>query len=73
VRELARAGAHRFEELEDDGLEVAVRAEGLEHRERECDQRHQRQQRGVHQAHRVQIDLAARKVAQDGVGITQQS
>ena len=53
-------------------LQLAMRAEGLEHGERERDERHQRQQRRVHQAHGIEVDLAARQVAQQRVRITQQ-
>ena len=70
-RELRGARAHGPEELEDDGLELAMCAEGLEHGERKRDERHQRQQRRVHQAHGMQVDLAARQVAQQRVGVAQ--
>ena len=54
------------------GCELAMRAEGLEHGEREGDERHQRQQRRVDESHRVEVDLAARQVAQQRVRIAQQ-
>ena len=72
MSEIRGAGrTQRAEEFLDQGTQLAMRAEGLEHRERERDQGYQRQQRRVDQAHGVEIDVAAREIAQDGVGITQ--
>ena len=71
VRDLHACIADGAEELQQEGLELAVRAEGLEHREAQCDQRNQRQQRGVDQAGGAQRQLAAEEVANDGVGISQ--
>jgi hypothetical protein len=43
----------------------------LQHRERHGDQRHDREQRRVHEAHRVQAELAAGEVAQQRVQVAQ--
>ena len=63
--------ADRAEELVDDGLQVAMRAEHFQDGETEGEQGNQRQQGGVDQSHGAQIDLAAPQVADHGVRITQ--
>ena len=55
--------AQRLEEREQHGADLVVDAEGLQHREAEREQRHERQQRGVDQPHRAQRELALRQVA----------
>ena len=73
-RELLRGtAAERPEELEHERLQIAPAAEDLEHRETEGEQRNQRQQRGVHQAHRPQVDLPAGQIPQHRVGVAQQA
>ncbi len=59
------------EELKDHRLQIAVSAEYLQDGEAEREQRDQRQQGGVDQAHGAQVDCAAPQVAHDRVGIAQ--
>ena len=73
VGQFGRGVTDGAKKLEDDRLEIVMQAEGLEHREAEGNQRYQRHYRREHQAHRPQIDLAARQVAQQSVWITQQT
>jgi hypothetical protein len=73
LRQLTGRVAHRPEEFVDQRLELAMRAEPFQHCETEGHQRHQRQQRGVHQPHRVDVELAAEQVAQQRVGILRQA
>ncbi len=70
-RELDAFLAERPQELGQHGLELAVVAEGLEHRERDGDDRHQREQRRIHEAHGAQAEVAAEQVAQQRVGVAQ--
>ena len=53
------------------GCSSRWRAEGLEHGECKRKERHQRQQRRVHESHGMEVDLAARQIAQQCVRITQ--
>ncbi len=70
--DVVRAGlTHRLEEFEDDRLELTVCAETLQHRKGEGDERHDRQERRIHEPHRTQVDVAMREVAGHGIGITQ--
>ncbi len=63
--------AERFEERVEHRLEFAVIVEALEHGEGQGDQRHDRQQRRVHQAHGAQREIVAQHVADQRVGIAQ--
>ncbi len=71
MRHLVGALAERLEERIENGLELAVIAEPFEDRERHRDQRHDRQQRRVDQAHRAERQVAAQDVADERVGIAQ--
>ncbi len=70
-REFRAFLAERPQELEQHGLELAVIAESLEHRERDGDDRHQREQRRIHETHGAQAEVAAEQVAQQRVGVPQ--
>ena len=70
--QLAGALADRPQELVDQRLEVAVHAEALQHGEREGDERHERQQRRVDEAHRAQVQLAGQQVADQRERIAQE-
>jgi len=55
---LGGARPRRLEELVDHRLQVAVQAEALQHRESERSEGHDGEQRGVHEAHRAQVEVA---------------
>ena len=71
--ELRRRLAHGAEELQHQRLEVALRAEHLEHREAEGEQRDEREQGVVDEPHGAQVDVAERDVADHRIGIAQQA
>ena len=63
--------AERAQELVQHGLELAVVAEGLQHRERDGHDRHDREQRRVDEAHRAHAEIAAREIAHQRVDVAQ--
>ena len=68
-RQLRRRASQRREEFVENESQIAARAEALQDREAEDQQRHDRQQRGVGQAHGPHADLAAQPIADQRGGI----
>ena len=66
-----RRAADRAKELVDDRFQVAVPAEALEYGETEGEQRDDRQQRRVHQAHGAQVDFPAPQVTHHRIRVAQ--
>ena len=57
----------RRHEVEHHGLDLVVDAKGLQHRKADRQQRHQREQCGVNEAHCPQVQLAVRQIAADQI------
>ena len=67
LRELGASLAERAEKLEQERLQLAVKAEGLEHRETDREERNHRQDRDVHEPHGVQRQRSRGHVPQHRV------
>ena len=68
-RQLAGALADRSQELEYQRLEVAVHAKSFQHGECEGDERHEREQRRVDEAHGPQVQFAGEQIADQREGV----
>ena len=71
--ELIGRAAHRPEEITHQRFQHALGVEAAQNAEAEGEQRNDGEQAGVHQAHRVQIELAAGKITQQRERVARQA